>query len=85
MFFRVGEDEVYKPYEELEDQMHEKAKDFAGMLLYVANCIQYYLRVGSCNDCNTCGKNPECEYLPRLGETTRINCPLWEEKSDDKH
>ena len=29
-------------------------------------------------DCNDCGKVKNCEYKPRLGAYTRINCPLWE-------
>jgi predicted nuclease with TOPRIM domain len=27
-------------------------------------------------DCNDCGRL-ECEYKPKVGETTRFNCPLW--------
>lgn len=27
-------------------------------------------------DCNDCGRF-ECEYKPKVGETTRFNCPLW--------
>lgn len=65
-------------------RMDEDAREFARMLLYVVNCINYYSRVSSYNDCNNCGKNPGCEYLPRLGEMTRINCPLWEGKKKNE-
>ena len=44
------------------------------------SCAIVTERVKSCNDCNTCGKRDTCQYLPRFGETTRINCPLWENK-----
>ena len=27
-------------------------------------------------NCNDCGRL-ECEYRPKVGETTRFNCPLW--------
>ena len=37
-------------------------------------------RVKACVDCNTCGKQRNCEYRPEPGGTTRINCPLWESK-----
>lgn len=33
-------------------------------------------------DCNNCGKRIDCQYLPRLGEYARINCPLWVEMED---
>lgn len=32
-------------------------------------------------DCNDCGKARSCEYKPRLGAYTRINCPLWEKEA----
>lgn len=39
-----------------------------------------YARVGynlsTYNDCNNCG-DKDCKYIPRIGEVTRINCPLW--------
>lgn len=31
--------------------------------------------------CNDCGKARSCEYKPRLGAYTRINCPLWEKEA----
>ena len=56
------------------------AKDCARMLRYAADCIDYYLRVKSYPDCNTCGIRKECQYCPDLGEQTRINCPLYKGK-----
>ena len=46
----------------------------------VQSCVVVTERVKSCKDCNSCGKRYDCEYVPRLGETTRINCPLWDQK-----
>ena len=43
------------------------------------SCHIVYNRVKACHDCNDCGRSP-CEYMPDPGETTRINCPLWESK-----
>jgi hypothetical protein len=34
-------------------------------------------------DCNDCGKAKNCEYKPRLGAYTRINCPLWEKEAKE--
>ena len=30
-------------------------------------------------DCNTCA-NKYCQFRPQPGETTRFNCPLWQDK-----
>ena len=58
-------------------RMDQDAVDFARMLRYVADCVSYYQRVSSYNDCNNCGRK-ECEYKPEWGEQVRIHCPLWE-------
>ena len=62
-------------------QRDEDAKDFARMLRYAADCIEYYQRVKSFHDCNDCGKR-NCEYRPELGEQVRTNCPLWAHKDE---
>ena len=43
------------------------------------SCHIVYNRIKACHDCNDCG-NYGCGYDPDPGETTRINCPLWEEQ-----
>ena len=55
------------------------AEEFARMLRHAADCITYTNKVTSFHDCNDCGKK-DCKYRPKLGEMTRINCPLWESK-----
>lgn len=42
----------------------------------------FYEDVATKDDCNTCQKR-NCEYRPKLGETTRFNCPLWLGKKED--
>lgn len=37
--------------------------------------------VSSKPDCNTCASK-QCEYRPRIAETTRFNCPLWSGKKE---
>ena len=61
-----------------------EAEQFARALNYAADCIRYYERVTSYHDCNDCGKKKTCRHVPRLGELTRINCPLWVSKDDVK-
>lgn len=49
-------------------------------LLYKLNIYkEYYDRITALHDCNDCGAKRTCRYVPRIGEATRINCPLWEE------
>jgi hypothetical protein len=56
--------------------------DIARTLHHIADCVGYYERIAPLPDCNTCGKR-KCEYRPKLGETVRINCPLWIEEGDE--
>ena len=62
------------------------ADDYCRMLRFAADCIQYYYRVAALHDCNDCGKNRlyGCEYKPKPGEHTRINCPLWVKRGEYK-
>lgn len=34
-------------------------------------------QVAALHNCNDCGAAHDCEYIPKLGEMARINCPLW--------
>lgn len=50
------------------------------------NCCykKYADEIGTLPGCNTCGKKMgQCACMPRLGETCRINCPLWVPKTTD--
>lgn len=37
----------------------------------------------NCNDCKHRTSNA-CGHAPRIGETVRINCPLWEPEKEGK-
>ena len=58
----------------------EKSKKAIEMMYFIIDCIQYYQRISTLKDCNNCGRK-ECEFMPKPGETVRINCPLWEDKT----
>jgi hypothetical protein len=34
------------------------------------------------HDCNDCGAAKSCEYMPQIGQTVRVNCPLWKPKEE---
>ena len=55
-------------------------EELARTLNYLADCVRAMERISRLPDCNNCGKQKTCEYLPDWGGNTRINCPLWEEE-----
>lgn len=42
----------------------------------------FFNDVSSKGDCNTCVR-ADCKFKPRIGETTRFNCPLWSGQKED--
>ena len=42
----------------------------------------YFDDLSSKPDCNTCGDR-DCPYMPRVGDTVRVNCPLWREQKEE--
>ena len=60
-------------------EREKQIESFVQMLYYASDCIRFAEETKKLPDCNTCGKkNGECEFAPRIGSRTRINCPLWE-------
>jgi hypothetical protein len=58
-------------------RMDMDAEEFCKMLIYIVDHVRYAQSVMSYNDCNNCGRKKVCKYLPKPGQLTRINCPLW--------
>lgn len=58
-------------------------EECARMMYHAADCINYYIRVTSYPDCNSCGRIT-CQYKPKPGQQTRINCPLWLSRWDKR-
>lgn len=54
--------------------------EISKLLHHMADALQLADRVSKQHNCNDCGKKGTCEHMPKLGETARINCPLWEGK-----
>ena len=53
----------------LRDELEQAKAEITGYKIY-------YEEMTSKEDCNTCNKLA-CIYRPRLGDTVRVNCPLW--------
>jgi len=60
----------------------EELKDFANMLYSAADNILWAIQLKSFHDCNDCG-NKNCGYIPKPGQVTRINCPLWKREEQE--
>lgn len=49
-------------------------------VMYILDCLRAYKEITKSGNCNNCGKNPTCEYKPRIGQMVRYNCPFYERK-----
>ena len=69
-------------YERLAKLEMEDSDDAVALGLALGALI-YYRNTTNLPDCNVCQKkHTGCPYLPRYGEYTRINCPLWEPQKE---
>lgn len=44
---------------------------------YILDTLIAYRNIVQTNNCNDCGVRKDCEYLPKVGEQVRINCPFY--------
>ena len=47
-------------------------------ITYVRSCLKLLKTIQESGDCNICKKERTCEYVPKLGEQVRYNCPFFE-------
>jgi hypothetical protein len=43
----------------------------------ILDCLQALRDIYKTGDCNICAKRRECEYLPKVGQMVRYNCPFY--------
>ena len=54
-------------------------------LEYIAGCLRVYKEIMETGEnCNTCGKQKTCEYVPGWGQQIRYNCPLWKDPDEEE-
>lgn len=58
------------------------SETLARTLIYLGDCVRLAESIRTQPCCNSCGKLKTCEYRPEWGESTRINCPLWEKEGE---
>lgn len=51
---------------------------------YYKDEFERLMGLPNCNDCGRLRHDPRCEFVPKIGEGVRINCPLWEPIKWDK-
>lgn len=59
------------------EQLKTKNPNCIFALNYAQNAIEYMERITKLHDCNDCLAKNDCNYAPRLGDFTRINCYGW--------
>ena len=56
--------------QELRAELERVTRERDDYKIFFENITKY-------GDCNDCGKSVTCEFVPKVGQTTRYNCPLW--------
>lgn len=69
-------DNANKKLKQAQEELAEAKRELVGY----KNCFDYYIK--NSHDCNDCSEIKKCEYLPKPGDKTRINCPLWRGKQE---
>lgn len=49
---------------------------------YICDALMAYRNIVDSGDCNRCGKKKTCEYIPKVGQLVRYNCPFYEREED---
>ena len=58
--------------------------DAISEVAYILDCLRALRNIYETGrDCNTCKRKRQCEHCPKLGQTVRYNCFLWEGDSDE--
>ena len=58
--------------------------DAISEVAYILDCLMALRNIYETgHDCNTCKRKRQCEHCPKLGQTVRYNCFLWEGDSDE--
>lgn len=62
-----------------EDRLNKTISDIA----YILDSLILLRQIQNTGDCNVC-KNKECEYMPKVGQMVRYNCPFYKAESEGK-
>jgi len=45
---------------------------------YILDALRAYRNIVETGDCNRCKVKKGCEYVPKLGQLVRYNCPFYD-------
>ena len=51
---------------------------------YILDVLTAYRNIVNSGCCNTCSKQKECKYAPKLGALVRYNCPFYKRRMEGK-
>ena len=51
--------------------------DAISNVAYILDTLMAYRNIVDSGDCNRCGKQKTCEYVPKPGQLVRYNCPFY--------
>lgn len=51
-----------------------------GEQAYLLDALRAYREVIDSGCCNDCGSMKDCEFVPKLGQLVRYNCPFYKRK-----
>lgn len=51
---------------------------------YELSCLKLLTEILSSGDCNVCKKIKDCEHVPKIGQISRFNCPMFEKIEEVK-
>ncbi len=58
------------------DEM-SRLDDAISDVAYILDTLIAYRHIIESGDCNNCGERKGCQYVPKLGEQVRYNCPFY--------
>lgn len=47
---------------------------------YILDSLMLLRNIEESGDCNICARKKECEYVPKVGQLVRYNCPFYEKE-----
>ena len=54
--------------------------DTISNVAYILDILIAYRNIVQSGGCNNCAEMKQCQYVPKLGEQVRYNCPFYKGK-----
>ena len=57
--------------------MESRIERIIGDAAYIIDTLRVYADIVNSGCCNECDKQRDCEYVPKVGQLVRYNCPFF--------